>query len=118
MKPEDEAVAVASAQNTTTTTTTKTTPTTTSSAKTPVNFIGRHRLQAAISHLDQQIKTFQDELNELDSIGGPSTVCNELISGVESAPDPLLPLTRGPVDVSWERWFGGGGSSRSHRRWI
>ncbi|XP_074270370.1 guanine nucleotide-binding protein subunit gamma 2-like isoform X2 [Silene latifolia] len=72
-------------------------------AKKPSNFIGRHRLQAALSHLDQQINIFQEELNELDSVGGPSTVCNE---------------TRGPVDVSWERWFGGGNTSRTHRRWI
>ncbi|XP_074270369.1 guanine nucleotide-binding protein subunit gamma 2-like isoform X1 [Silene latifolia] len=87
-------------------------------AKKPSNFIGRHRLQAALSHLDQQINIFQEELNELDSVGGPSTVCNELITGVESTPDPLLPETRGPVDVSWERWFGGGNTSRTHRRWI
>ncbi|KAK9699612.1 hypothetical protein RND81_08G184800 [Saponaria officinalis] len=62
MKPEDEA-ATAQIRR--------------SSSKTPSNFIGRHRLQAAISHLDQQMKIFQDELNELDSVGGPSTVCDE-----------------------------------------
>ncbi|XP_021715769.1 guanine nucleotide-binding protein subunit gamma 1-like [Chenopodium quinoa] len=86
--------------------------------KTPSNFIGRHRLQAAISHLDQQIQYIQSELDDLDTIGGPSTVCNEIISGIESVPDPLLPMTKGPVDVNWERWFGGASSSRSHRRWI
>ncbi|KAL2896680.1 Guanine nucleotide-binding protein subunit gamma 2 [Bienertia sinuspersici] len=87
-------------------------------SKIPSNYIGRHRLQAATSHLEQQIRIIQDELDELDSMGGPSTVCNEIISGIESAPDPLLPITRGPVDVNWERWFGGASSSRSHRRWI
>lgn len=86
--------------------------------KIPSTFIGRHRLQAAISHLDQQIRVIQDELDQLDSMDGTSTVCNELISAVESAPDPLLPMTRGPVDISWERWFGGASSSRSHRRWL
>ncbi|XP_021744152.1 guanine nucleotide-binding protein subunit gamma 1-like [Chenopodium quinoa] len=86
--------------------------------KTPSNFIGRHRLQAAISHLEQQIQYIQSEIDDLDTIGGPSTVCNEIISGIESVPDPLLPMTKGPVDVNWERWFGGASSSRSHRRWI
>ncbi|XP_057525205.1 guanine nucleotide-binding protein subunit gamma 2-like isoform X4 [Amaranthus tricolor] len=71
-------------------------------SKHPSNFIGRHRLQAEITHLQHQIE-FIEELDELESIGGPSTVCDE---------------TRGPVDVNWERWFRGGGSSRSNRRWI
>ncbi|XP_010669569.1 guanine nucleotide-binding protein subunit gamma 2 isoform X2 [Beta vulgaris subsp. vulgaris] len=108
MKPENEeeaatsrevvAVVVAATATTTTVVASRS-----GRSKTPSNFIGRHRLQAAISHLDQQIRMIQDELDELDSIGGPSTVCDE---------------TKGPIDVNWERWFGGGSSSRSHRRWI
>ncbi|KMT17618.1 hypothetical protein BVRB_2g035680 [Beta vulgaris subsp. vulgaris] len=123
MKPENEeeaatsrevvAVVVAATATTTTVVASRS-----GRSKTPSNFIGRHRLQAAISHLDQQIRMIQDELDELDSIGGPSTVCDELISGIESVPDPLLQMTKGPIDVNWERWFGGGSSSRSHRRWI
>ncbi|XP_057525202.1 guanine nucleotide-binding protein subunit gamma 1-like isoform X1 [Amaranthus tricolor] len=87
-------------------------------SKHPSNFIGRHRLQAEITHLQHQIEFIEKELDELESIGGPSTVCDEIITGVETIADPLLPMTRGPVDVNWERWFRGGGSSRSNRRWI
>ncbi|GAB4854079.1 hypothetical protein Ancab_022661 [Ancistrocladus abbreviatus] len=58
----------------------------------PSNFIGKHRLLASISHLDQQIRIIQAELQELETIEGPSTVCGELVSGVESVPDPMLPI--------------------------
>ncbi|GMH07990.1 hypothetical protein Nepgr_009830 [Nepenthes gracilis] len=69
----------------------------------PSNFIGKHRLEASISYLDQQIKSIRDELQELETVGGPSSVCTELISGVELARDPLLPMTSGPADAGWER---------------
>ncbi|CAL0327232.1 unnamed protein product [Lupinus luteus] len=82
-------------------------------------FYGKHRLQAAISQLNNKINIIQEELEELETMGESSVVCKSIISSVESIPDPLLPLTKGSVDVSWDRWFGGGShDSRNHKRWI
>ncbi|XP_057799147.1 guanine nucleotide-binding protein subunit gamma 2-like isoform X2 [Salvia miltiorrhiza] len=65
--------------------------------------MGKHRMLAAISFLNQQIQIMQDELLELETIGGVSTVC---------------PETRAPAEADWDRWFQGAQSSRSRRRWI
>lgn len=82
-------------------------------------FFGKHRLQAAISQLNNQINIIQEELEELETTGESSKVCKNVISSVESIADPLLPLTKGSVDASWDRWFGGGShNSRNHKRWI
>ncbi|XP_051151497.1 guanine nucleotide-binding protein subunit gamma 2-like [Andrographis paniculata] len=89
-----------------------------SSAAMLTPLMGKHRMAAAISHLNQQIQIIQDELDELDTVAGVSTVCQELISSIESVPDALLPETRGPAEVGWDRWFQGAQSSRSRRRWI
>ncbi|KAJ7966073.1 guanine nucleotide-binding protein subunit gamma 2-like [Quillaja saponaria] len=82
------------------------------------NFIGKHRMSAAISHLHNQINIIQEELDKLETYGEASIVCKEFISSVDSNPDPLLPETKGPVDVGWDRWFGGAPNSRNHKRWI
>ncbi|KAK7384818.1 hypothetical protein VNO78_30521 [Psophocarpus tetragonolobus] len=81
-------------------------------------FIGKHRLQAAITHLNHQITILQEELEKVETIGESSTVCKDLISSVESVPDPLLPFTKGSVDAGWDRWFSGAHQSRNHKRWI
>ncbi|XP_019437685.1 PREDICTED: guanine nucleotide-binding protein subunit gamma 2-like [Lupinus angustifolius] len=82
-------------------------------------FYGKHRLQAAISQLNNQINIIQEELGELETMGESSMVCKSIISSVESIPDPLLPFTKGSVDASWDRWFGGGShNSRNHKHWI
>ncbi|XP_062098655.1 guanine nucleotide-binding protein subunit gamma 2-like isoform X2 [Humulus lupulus] len=65
-------------------------------------FLGRHRMNAAISHLNTQINLIQEELNELDTVGESSIVCAE---------------TKGPADVSWDRWFRKAHISRGHKRW-
>ncbi|KAL8063797.1 hypothetical protein ABFX02_01G050000 [Erythranthe guttata] len=80
--------------------------------------MGKHRMVAAISFLNQQIQLIQDELDELDSTGGVSTICQEFVSNIDSVPDALLPVSRGPADVGWDRWFQGAQSSRNRRRWI
>ncbi|PKI54213.1 hypothetical protein CRG98_025393 [Punica granatum] len=82
------------------------------------SFVGRHRLAASITHLHNQIKALQEELEQLETIGESSIVCRELIPSVESNPDPLLPVTRGPADAGWDRWFRGDNTSRKHKRWI
>ncbi|KAA8528197.1 hypothetical protein F0562_035552 [Nyssa sinensis] len=86
-------------------------------AATP-NFIGKHRMSAAISHLHQQIQIIQEELDQLETLGESSIVCKELISSVESVPDALLPVTKGPEGVGWDRWFQGAHGTRSRKRWI
>ncbi|KAK4842235.1 hypothetical protein QYF36_018073 [Acer negundo] len=78
------------------------------------SFMGKHRLAATISHLQNQINLIQEELEQLETLGESSLVCDQLISSVESIPDPLLPMTKAPADDSWERWF----RVRTNSRWI
>ncbi|KAF7830202.1 guanine nucleotide-binding protein subunit gamma 2-like [Senna tora] len=82
------------------------------------SFVGKHRLQAAVSHLNNEINILQKELEQLETMGESSSVCKDLISSVESIPDPLLPITKGSVGAGWDRWFGGAHNSRTHKRWI
>ncbi|KAJ6352725.1 GUANINE NUCLEOTIDE-BINDING PROTEIN SUBUNIT GAMMA 1 [Salix viminalis] len=82
----------------------------------PNKFLSKHRMVAAITLLQNQINFIQEELDQLDTFGESSIVCEELLSKVESIPDPLLPSTQGPVNASWDRWFKGNQNSR--RRWI
>ncbi|KAM3379515.1 guanine nucleotide-binding protein subunit gamma 2 [Capsicum galapagoense] len=85
----------------------------------PSHFVmGKHRMAAAISSLDQQIQFLQEELDKLESYGEASIVCKEFLSMVESKPDALLPVTKGPTDVKWDRWFQGANGSRRNKRWI
>ncbi|XP_031283346.1 guanine nucleotide-binding protein subunit gamma 2-like isoform X1 [Pistacia vera] len=89
-----------------------------SSWQRPSSFLGKHRMEVVISHLHNRMNLIKEELDELETIGGSSIVCNELISSVESVADPLLPVTIGPAEVSWDRWFRGARNSRNHKRWI
>ncbi|XP_076889776.1 guanine nucleotide-binding protein subunit gamma 2-like [Bidens hawaiensis] len=85
------------------------------------NYIGKHRLTAIISQHNQQIQLIQEELDQLETLGEASLVCGQLISSVESSTDALLPVTRGPADGGWDRWFqraNQSSSSRHRRRWI
>lgn len=81
-------------------------------------FMGKHRMAAAVAQLHQQIQIIQEELDELETLGQSSTVCRELVSTVESVPDALLPVTKGPAVVGWDRWFHGAHGSRGRKRWI
>ncbi|GFQ07984.1 hypothetical protein PHJA_002942400 [Phtheirospermum japonicum] len=47
------------------------------SANTTTSLMGKHRMTAAIAFLNQQIQLIQDEIDDLDTIGGVSTVCPE-----------------------------------------
>ncbi|KAK1372420.1 G protein gamma domain-containing protein [Heracleum sosnowskyi] len=82
------------------------------------NFVGKHRMTAAIALLNQQIQFLQEEIEQLDTYGGSSIVCKELIASVESNSDALLPVTKGPTDVAWERWFQRARSSKNRKKWI
>ncbi|GJW53906.1 hypothetical protein Tco_0097991 [Tanacetum coccineum] len=56
------------------------------------NFIGKHRLAAIISQQNQQIQIIQEELDQLETLGESSLVCQQLILSVESSTDALLPV--------------------------
>ncbi|XP_057425578.1 uncharacterized protein LOC130718941 isoform X1 [Lotus japonicus] len=48
-----------------------------------------------------------EELEQLERMEKASTSCKEMLSNVETRPDPLLPSTVGPVNPAWDRWFEG-----------
>ncbi|KAJ0566235.1 putative G-protein gamma [Helianthus annuus] len=84
------------------------------------SFIGKHRLAAIISQQNQQIQIIQEELDQLETLGESSLVCQQLISSVESRKDAMLPVTKGPADGGWDRWFqrANQSSSRNRKHWI
>ncbi|CAL5060375.1 unnamed protein product [Urochloa decumbens] len=83
-----------------------------------VGYVGKHRLSAAIARLDQELQSLQDELNELETMEPASTACQDVITSTEGKPDPLLPITTGPENSSWDRWFQRVRSSRSNKWWA
>ncbi|RCV05563.1 hypothetical protein SETIT_1G093100v2 [Setaria italica] len=83
-----------------------------------VGYVGKHRLSAAISRLDQELQSLQEELNELETMEPASTACQDVITSTEGKPDPLLPITSGPENSSWDRWFQRVRSSRSNKWWA
>ncbi|XVF21691.1 hypothetical protein REPUB_Repub12eG0111900 [Reevesia pubescens] len=57
----------------------------------------------------------QEEMEELEKTDNVSTLCEELLLSMETRPDPLLPLTNGPINPSWDRWFEGPQDSQDCR---
>lgn len=82
-----------------------------------VGYVGKHRLSAAIARLDQELQSLQDELDELEAMESASAACQEVITSTEGKPDPLLPITSGPENSSWDRWFQRV-RSRSNKWWA
>ncbi|CAN6561229.1 hypothetical protein ACFX13_031802 [Malus domestica] len=74
---------------------------------------GRHRILAELSRLEQELKFLEEELEELERTENVSTICSELLPYIEGRPDPLLPVTNGPVNLVWDRWFEGPQDSQS-----
>ncbi|XP_038717786.1 guanine nucleotide-binding protein subunit gamma 1-like [Tripterygium wilfordii] len=68
---------------------------------------GKHRILAELNRVEQEIKFLEDGLGELQGIDNVSTMCEELLRRIETIPDPLVPLTNGPVNQEWDRWFEG-----------
>ncbi|CAN6242997.1 unnamed protein product [Urochloa humidicola] len=83
-----------------------------------VGYVGKHRLSAAIARLDQELQSLQDELDELETMEPASAACQDVITSTEGKPDPLLPITSGPENSSWDRWFQRVRSSRSNKWWA
>ncbi|CAL9023659.1 unnamed protein product [Prunus brigantina] len=68
---------------------------------------GRHRILAELNRLEQELKFLQEELGELERTENVSSICSELLPYAEGTADPLLPVTNGPVNLLWDRWFEG-----------
>ncbi|XP_078442479.1 guanine nucleotide-binding protein subunit gamma 1-like isoform X1 [Wolffia australiana] len=76
---------------------------------------GKHRIVAELKRFEQETKFLEEELEKLEKTDRVSSACQLIIQTVESKPDPLLPVTIGPVNPSWERWFEGPQDSPSCR---
>ncbi|KAK6937582.1 G-protein gamma-like domain [Dillenia turbinata] len=74
---------------------------------------GKYRILADLKRLEQDSNCLQEELAALESADNVSTVCHELLLNIETFPDPLLPVTKGSANQSWDRWFEGPRDSRN-----
>ncbi|XP_010512760.1 PREDICTED: guanine nucleotide-binding protein subunit gamma 1-like [Camelina sativa] len=68
---------------------------------------GKHRILADLARVQQELVFLEKELVEVEKTDIVSTVCEELLCAIEKEPDPLLPLTIGPLNLGWDRWFEG-----------
>ncbi|WOL06510.1 hypothetical protein Cni_G15244 [Canna indica] len=82
------------------------------------DFLGKHRLSAAISRLNQEIQYLEEELNELEKMAPSSAACMEVCLSTEGKSDALLPETPGPENPAWHRWFQRVRSSHSRKWWT
>ncbi|XP_040999739.1 guanine nucleotide-binding protein subunit gamma 2-like [Juglans microcarpa x Juglans regia] len=79
---------------------------------------GKHLIQAEIKRLEQEARFLEEELEQLEKMESASSSCKETLSNVEPRPDPLLPMTNGPINPFWDRWFEGPQDSKGCRCWI
>ncbi|PHT85783.1 Guanine nucleotide-binding protein subunit gamma 1 [Capsicum annuum] len=79
---------------------------------------GKHRISAELKRLEQETRFLEEELELLDKMEKASATCKEMLSNVETNPDPLLPVTHGPTNPSWDRWFEGPQDASGCRCWI
>ncbi|KAE8022628.1 hypothetical protein FH972_008413 [Carpinus fangiana] len=79
---------------------------------------GKHRILAELKRLEQEVRFLEEELEKLEKIEKASAGCKEMLSNVETRPDPLLPITNGPINPFWDRWFEGPQDSKGCRCWI
>ncbi|XP_047323618.1 guanine nucleotide-binding protein subunit gamma 2-like [Impatiens glandulifera] len=79
---------------------------------------GKHRISAELKRLEQETRFLEEELEKLERIENASAACKEMLSILETKPDPLLPLTNGPINPLWDRWFEGPQESKGCRCWI
>ncbi|KEH42813.1 guanine nucleotide-binding protein subunit gamma 2 [Medicago truncatula] len=52
---------------------------------------GKHRIHAELKRLEQETRYLEEELEKLERMDKASTSCKELLSSVQTRPDPLLP---------------------------
>ncbi|KAG6490201.1 guanine nucleotide-binding protein subunit gamma 2-like isoform X2 [Zingiber officinale] len=82
------------------------------------DFLGKHRLSAAIARLNQEIQFLEKELNELETMETSAEACKEVFLSTEGKSDALLPVTPGPENPTWHRWFQRVRSSHSRKWWT
>ncbi|KAK4383910.1 Guanine nucleotide-binding protein subunit gamma 2 [Sesamum angolense] len=68
---------------------------------------GKHRISAELKRLEQETRFLEEEFEQLEKLERASASCKELLINIETRPDPLLPVTNGPVNPTWDRWFEG-----------
>ncbi|OVA09879.1 Ammonium transporter [Macleaya cordata] len=79
---------------------------------------GKHRILAELKRLEQETRSLEEELEELEKTERVSAACKDLLLNVEARPDPLLPVTHGPANPFWDRWFEGPQESQGCRCWV
>ncbi|KAK6161457.1 hypothetical protein DH2020_004865 [Rehmannia glutinosa] len=79
---------------------------------------GKHRISAELKRLEQEIRFLEEELEQVEKMDKASAACKEMLINIETRPDPLLPVTNGPVNPIWDRWFEGPPESSGCRCWI
>ncbi|KAF3575598.1 hypothetical protein DY000_02031819 [Brassica cretica] len=75
---------------------------------------GKHRILAELGRVEQEVIFlevrffFLIHTCSIDVSRSLSQIIELwLLCVIEEAPDPLLPLTKGPLNLGWDRWFEG-----------
>ncbi|CAD6205902.1 unnamed protein product [Miscanthus lutarioriparius] len=79
---------------------------------------GRHRIQAELKKLEQEARFLEEELEELEKADKVSSALQEFLTAMERKADPLLPVSTGPMNQSWDRWFEGPQDLRRCKCWF
>ncbi|KAK8555190.1 hypothetical protein V6N13_037449 [Hibiscus sabdariffa] len=79
---------------------------------------GKHRIQAELKRLEQEARFLEEELEQIERMEKASAACKEMFNNVQSKPDPLLPITNGPINPVWDQWFEGPQEAQGCRCWI
>eukprot|EP00252_Welwitschia_mirabilis_P008103 TRINITY_DN19810_c0_g1_i2.p1 TRINITY_DN19810_c0_g1~~TRINITY_DN19810_c0_g1_i2.p1 ORF type:complete len:115 (-),score=33.97 TRINITY_DN19810_c0_g1_i2:118-462(-) len=79
---------------------------------------GKHRKLAELQKLNQEIRYLEEEIEELDKLERATNACKEMLVLIDNRPDPLLPVTKGPENPAWDRWFEGPVEADGCRCWI
>ncbi|XP_057783324.1 guanine nucleotide-binding protein subunit gamma 2-like [Salvia miltiorrhiza] len=76
---------------------------------------GKHWISAELKRLEQETRFLEEELEQLEKMEKASASCKEMLISVQTTADPLLPLTIGPINPFWDRWFEGAQNSSGCR---
>ncbi|XP_039009289.1 guanine nucleotide-binding protein subunit gamma 2-like isoform X2 [Hibiscus syriacus] len=79
---------------------------------------GKHRVQAELKRLEQEARFLEEELEQIERMEKASAASKEMLGNVESKPDPLLPVTNGPIIPVWDQWFEGPQEAQGCKCWI
>ncbi|KAJ0982441.1 hypothetical protein J5N97_010696 [Dioscorea zingiberensis] len=68
---------------------------------------GKHRFVTELKRLEAETRFLEEDMEKLEKTEKVSAVLQELFNEVERRPDPLLPVTAGPLNPVWDQWFEG-----------